>query len=269
MIRSARIFEMVLQNGQVLLGTPDSLFFSFNEIEVDDIVEMYPIRKRLLKRLNGNFSTGLSYTKSSDVFEFNFSGAINYRVPKLESSLTANSYINNKADDTLYTNEQDVKFTTIAYFGKFFLSGGAFEWQQNSELGLKNRFAVSGYYGKVLAVDNHNRLSTYTGLSANQEQSIQSSVYKSNLEVPLVVSYKRFFYSSPKQSIDANFNAFPSLSDWGRVRLEFSVATSTELFKNFNSGINFYYKYDNRPPEGAPSTNDFAINFNITYKFNQ
>src|SRR3954464_12335090 len=33
MIRSARIFEMVLQNGQVLLGTPDSLFFSFNEIE--------------------------------------------------------------------------------------------------------------------------------------------------------------------------------------------------------------------------------------------
>ena len=167
------------------------------------------------------------------------------------------------------TNEQDLKLTTIAYFGKLFLSGGAFEWQQNSELGIGNRFSISGYYGKVLAVDNHNRLSTYTGISLNEEQSVKSPAYKTNVEIPLIASYKRFFYSSPRQSIDALVNAYPSLSDWGRVRFEFSLTTSIEVFKNFNTGITFYDKFDSRPPEGAASTNDFAINFTVTYKFNQ
>ena len=67
-IRSDRTFEILLQSGQVLLSNLDSLFFSKHQIGVDHIIEIYPIRNRLLKRLNGNFSTGLNYTKSSEIF---------------------------------------------------------------------------------------------------------------------------------------------------------------------------------------------------------
>jgi hypothetical protein len=82
-----------------------------------------------------------------------------------------------------------------------------------------------------------------------------------------VITFKRFYYSFPKLSVDAQYTIFPSLSDWGRIRMNFQVNTSVEIFKDFNVGLSFYDNYDNRPPAGAASKNDFGVNFTIGYFF--
>jgi hypothetical protein len=268
-ISSERNFEILLQSGELLVSKIDSNFYSRNSVTVNDFVELYPIRNRFVKRLNGDVSTGLTYTKSSEVLEFRFSGTVNYRVPKLELSLSTNAFITNKSGDSALAKEQAIRQTMFYYFGKFYFTGVGIEWQQNTELGIANRFSVSGYLGQVFIVNNHNRLISYSGLSLNKEQSLGDDMYTTNLELPVIVAYKRFFYSAPKQSIDVTVNAFPSLSDWGRVRLEFSLKTSFELFKDFITGVNFYDKFDNRPPKGADSKNDFGISFTLGYKFNK
>ncbi|HKH60364.1 MAG TPA: hypothetical protein VKA49_06010 [Flavitalea sp.] len=267
-IRSDRQFEIGLQSGELLVSHLDSAFFSEHSIDVNEIVEMYPIKKKFIRRFSGNISTGVNYTKSSDILEFNFSGVITYRIPKLELSLVTNSFITSPSGDSSLTKEQDIRVNNIFYFGKLLLAGGAIEWQQNTELGIKNRFSIKAYGGKVLIVDNHNRLVSYAGLSLNREQSITTEKYTTNLELPIGTTYRRFFYSFPKQSIDALVNVYPSLSDWGRVRLEFSLKTSVEIFRDFNTGVTFYDKFDNRPPEGAVSKNDFGIALTVSYKFN-
>ena len=267
-IRSTRLFEIGLQSGELLVSQLDSAFFADHSIEVNAIVEMYPIKKKFIRRFSGNISTGVSYTKSSDILEFNFGGTITYRIPKFELSLVTNSFITDASGDSSLTKEQDVRINSIFYFGNLFLFGAALEWQQNTELGIKNRFSIKGYGGKVLIVDNHNRLVSYAGLSLNREQSITTEEYTTNLELPVGATYRRFFYSFPSQSIDAMINVYPSLSDWGRVRLEFSLKTSVEIFRDFNTGITFYDKFDNRPPEGAVSKNDFGIALTVSYKFN-
>ena len=267
-VRSDKLFEIGLQSGALIVSKLDSAFFSTHAVELSAIIEMYPIRKKFVRRFSGNVSTGINYTKSSDVFEFNFSSVITYRIPKLELSLTTTSFITDRSDDSSLTKEQDFRFNAIFYFGKLYLIGGGIEWQQNTELGVKNRFSLKAFMGKVLLVNNHNRFVSYAGLSLNREQSITSESYTTNLELPFGITYKRFFYSTPKQSIDAVINAYPSLSDWGRVRMEFSLKTSIEIFKDFNTGITFYDKFDNRPPEGASSKNDFGVAFTVSYKFN-
>ena len=40
-----------------------------------------------------------------------------------------------------------------------------------------------------------------------------------------------------------------------------------EIFKDFNVGLTFYDLYDNRPPEGAVSKNDFGVNTTLGYVF--
>lgn len=267
-VRSTRLFEIGLQSGELLVSQLDSAFFAEHSIEVNQIVEMYPISKKFIRRFSGNISTGVNYTKSSDILEFNFSGTVTYRIPKFELSLVTNSFVTNPSGDSSNsTKEQDVRLNNVFYFGKLFLAGGAIEWQQNTELGIKNRFSLKAYAGKVLMLDNHNRLVSYVGLSLNREQAITTEEYTTNLELPIGGTYRRFFYSFPKQSIDAVFNMYPSLSDWGRIRLEFSLKTSVEIFKDFSTGLTFYDKFDNRPPEGAVSQNDFGIALTVSYKF--
>src|SRR5829696_2707319 len=148
-IRSDRQFEIGLQSGELLVSHLDSAFFSEHSIDVNEIVEMYPIKKKFIRRFSGNISTGVNYTKSSDILEFNFSGVITYRIPKLELSLVTNSFITSPSGDSSLTKEQDIRVNNIFYFGKLLLAGGAIEWQQNTELGIKNRFSIKAYGGKV------------------------------------------------------------------------------------------------------------------------
>jgi hypothetical protein len=82
-----------------------------------------------------------------------------------------------------------------------------------------------------------------------------------------IIQYKRFRYTSPKISVDAQYVIYPGISDFGRVRMDFQLNTKIEIFKDFNVGLVFYDVFDSRPPAGAVSKNDFGINFTIGYEF--
>jgi Protein of unknown function, DUF481 len=266
-IRSNQIFEIMMNTGAILVGPLDSSFFAQNQISIYNIVELETIRDRFLRRLSGDVSLGFNYTKSSKILQFNFGGSITYRVPKLEIGIAVNSFLTDRAGDTALTKKQDVTISTVKYFGNQLFFGGNLGWQQNTELGLANRFLLSGAIGKSWISDNHNRLLTGGGASVNEEESIESKSYVSNLEAMLEITYKRFYYSTPKMNIEASFYLYPSLSDWGRVRMEFNVSNSFEIYKDFLIGLNFYDNFDNRPPQGATSINDYGINLTVSYEF--
>jgi hypothetical protein len=82
-----------------------------------------------------------------------------------------------------------------------------------------------------------------------------------------VIQFKKFHYSSPKISIDAQYLLYPGLSDWGRIRMNLSINTSVEIFKDFLVGFTFYDNFDNRPSSSAESTNDYGITFTMGYQF--
>jgi len=266
-IRSDKTFQVTMEDGRVLLTTLDSIFFDAQQNSLDDIIEIIWIKGKFRQRLSGDVNVGANYAKSSDIFTFNFSGSINYRVPKNELSLKATSVHTNSSDDSSVSVKQDVNLTYYRRLQKSFYVGSNLGWEQNTELGLNNRFSLNGVGGKILISDNHNRLLTGMGLSLNEEQSNEIKEYTTNVEGLAIINFKRFYYSFPKLSIDAQYSFFPSLSDWGRIRMNFQLNTSIEIFKDFNVGLSFYDIYDNRPPEGAASKNDFGINFTIGYTF--
>ena len=140
-------------------------------------------------------------------------------------------------------------------------------WQQNTELGLASRYLVSAAVGLQPLTDNHNRLLLSSGFSYNQEQSIETGQFSGNLDALFDITYKRFYYSTPKLSIDANYLIYPGLSDWGRIRMQADLNVSVEIFKDFLIGLVFYYSYDNKPPEGSLSAYDYGVLFTIGYEF--
>ena len=235
----------------MLVTKLDSIFFDAQQNSLDDLVEIIRIKGKFLQRLSGDVNIGANYAKSSDIFTFNLSGSITYRVPKNELTLKGNSVLTNSSDDTAISVKQDINLTYFRTLEKSFYLGSNVGWEQNTELGLNNRFALNGVGGKILVSNNHNRLLTGMGLSLNEEQSNQNKTYTTNVEGLAVITFKRFYYSFPKLSVDAQYTIFPSLSDWGRIRMNFQVNTSVEIFKDFNVGLSFNDNYDNRPPAGA------------------
>lgn len=268
-IRSDRVFEITLRSGEVIVNKPDSLFFEQNSIALDDIVEMLSIKNKVWKRLYGDFNAGFNYAKSSQIGQLNFNGTFGYRIPKLEIIFSPNSYITKQSKDSGTTREQDLSLNGLKYLDKGLFFGFGIKLQQNTELGLANRFIYSGLLGKDWVRDNHNRLLTAGGVSLNREQSLESESYSTNIDAIISVVYKLFYYSAPKRSVDLTVNSYPGLSEWGRIRVDMELNTSIEVFKDFLVGLNFYEKFDNQPPEGATSKNDYGVTFTIGYKFNK
>jgi len=266
-IASQKVFEFTLIGGNLVVSRLDSLLLSYHIANLDDIVEIIPIKDRFLKRLVGDVNWGFNYTKSNAIFQSNFISTITYKIPKLEIGLKLNSILTNYGKDTSLTLKQDVIASSKRYLSRKFYWGTSLGWQQNTELGLASRFLVSGVVGLNPMADNHNRLFFSSGLSYNQEQSVETSQYTGNLNALFEVAYKRFYYSTPKLSIDADYIIYPGITDWGRIRMQADLNVSVEILKDFQTGLVFYYSYDNRPPQGSLSNQDFGLVFTLGYVF--
>ena len=266
-IESNKKLQITLRNGDVYVTTLDSLFSVVPYTTLDELVEIVRIKDKFIKRLDGNVNLGFNYAKSSDNAQFTFSSTTTYRKPKAEITLKLNSVLTHNSSDTMLSRKQDAAIDFYRKLKNSFYLNSLFGWQQNSQLGLKSRFLLSGSSGKILVNSNDERLLTGAGLSFNVEDRGDSTGYIGNLEGLIMIQYKKFRYIFPKIRIDAQYILYPSLSNWGRVRMDLQVNTSYEFFKDFDVGLSFYDSYDNRPSEKAASKNDFGINFTIGFTF--
>jgi hypothetical protein len=251
----------------VLLAKLDSAFFILPGVSLDQIVEIIPIKNKFLKRLSGDVNIGFNYAKSSDIIQFNFGSSVTYRIPKIESNFKVSTAISKSSTDTVASRKQDATAGVLRTLNKRYYLMSYIGWESNSQLGLDNRYLLAGGGGKMLLNDNQQRLLTGGGLSYNREQFHDSSEFKGNLEALAMIEFKKFRYSFPKISIDAQYKLFPGISDWGRIRMNLNVTTSIEIFKDFLAGLTFYDNFDNRPSSDAASKNDYGLTFTLGYSF--
>jgi hypothetical protein len=266
-LTSEKTFEVTLENGVVLVTKIDSLFFQTQNVGIQEIVEIIQIRNRFLKRLSGDANLGFNYNKSNDLMQFNFASSTTYRIPKVEANFELNAVLSRSSSDTILSKKQDATASVLRSLNKRYYLMSYLGWERNTQLGLDNRYLIAGGGGKILFNDNQKRLLTGGGLSYNREKFNDSNQYKGNLEALGMVEFKRFRYTFPKINIDAQFSIFPSLSDWGRLRMNLQVNTSLEIFKDFSVGLTFYDNFDNRPSADAASKNDYGVTFNVGYTF--
>jgi hypothetical protein len=75
----------------------------------------------------------------------------------------------------------------------------------------------------------------------------------------LLLSY--FTYDRPKTNLDLNFTYYPSLSDFGRQRIQFDTNIKREVWKDVYLSLNVYDTFDSRPPNAESHRNDFGVVF--------
>jgi hypothetical protein len=236
------------------------------EVEISDVVIIEPIKGSFWKRLDGSVNTGISFTKSTDLLQFNLGGSVLYRARKYVTDLTLNSIITSKSGERSRTNS-DLQFTYLRLLKNKWFARGDTGASKNDELGIDLRVNVAGGGGRRV-VQTNNSLFLVSGLlSANQENTSDGET-SNNLELVFDTSFQGFRYDTPKFELKADLSAFYNLTTGDRFRVEFNGRVSLELVKDFFWDISqVYYRFDSDPPETAASRDDYGIISGLRYTF--
>jgi hypothetical protein len=218
------------------------------------------------RRMNGNVSAGLSFTKSSGIGQVNFSANVDFATKHFEYNLSISSI--GSIDSGRYSrdNENVQLYAIYDLTGAWFLAVSP-QYQRNLELSIARRYLGLVGGGNKLFIKKNWRLLVVSGLSLSQEKSTEGVESGALYEVPIIFQFNYYQFHHPDIQISSNQAVYFSLTQKGRVRYNSTTTFSWQLIRYFYLNINPYTNYDSQPPAGNGSTFDYGIVFGLSYKF--
>ena len=167
--------------------------------------------------------------------------------PAFSAELAGSSLIQRQegANDT---TRNSLSFTYIRNLGNRRFALGRASADQNRELGFDLRTGIAGAAGKYLLRSQGNEILGAAGLFVNREFPVEGDT-TTNLEALVAIDWANFSYDFPKTDIEITWVLFPSLTDWGRYRVDLDARFDRELFSDFHLVLKGFYNYDSAPPQ--------------------
>jgi hypothetical protein len=244
------------------------IHFVNNSIDVAlaKIVEIHPLRRTFWMRLDGSVDVGFNYTKASEVSQLNIGGNTTYWGEKWSSTLSFNSIITTQPDRP-QSRKQDATFSALRFLKNQWNIMSILGVEQNTELGLDLRSLFSLGVNNDIIHTKRNYFNAVVGLSVNREWSNGFEAVTNNLESFIGLQFKKFKHVAPKMDISSTILLYPSLSDWGRVRLNLEVKSKFEIVSDLFLSLSFYDNFDNRPATEGAARNDWGVTLSVGYSF--
>lgn len=273
-IKSTNSFRVENTEGGLLFGMLDTdtvsaeLIVGFGEtaerVPLNEVVAISEVEDTFKKGVRFSIDLGFTYTKASDIMQFNFNGDFGYRTLFWDRTLSFRSVLATKTDST-FSKNQNVDLVLNKLLKNRFFYNGFTSATQNTELGLKMRLALGAGVGRYLLRSNSVILDVGIGAQGTREWKYGKSKTTNNVEGVFAVEFEKFKLFSPKFNMTIKSKIYPNFSDWGRIRLDFEAKMSWEILADFYWGITFYDNFDNKPSETdeKKSHNDYGITITL------
>ena len=276
-IISKKQFQIKLETGVIVFGSFDAseeermvYIVTKNDrmrIPIDEIVEIYPIKRSFFMRTSGNFSLGLNYSKGSETTTLAFSGSLDYRNERTYLLLEWDTN-NTFQRDTLNSQKSDLLLSWQRSMRKGWSTSVAVGASQNLQLGTQLRTFLNLMGIKDLVYNDWNRLYFGLGTNISQETPLDDSAITNDVAGLFIVYWKVYKLWNPKVWVDANISYLPYLTD-SRNRFNFNLNPKVSILSNnFKIGLNFYYTYDSQPVAAGAANDDYGLNLQLTYTYN-
>ncbi len=273
-LRTIYVHELVLTSGRRLFGpiqqgaTDGLLVVGADTLFTMRIVEITPIEAGFIQRTHGYVDLGFTFAKANKATTLAFDWEANYRGRKWGASIRGSSYFQSQEEaDPTSRNDGSVS-TRRLLTGKLAIlafAGGT----QNDELNLDLRATVGAGADFRLIRNQQFDFGLIGGALVNREQFNDSDSAIVGAEVTTQLDFALFRYDSPEIQFTSSLAPYFSVSQLGRVRIDFDLRLTWEVFGDFNLGITFRDNFDSKPPgvEGGAS-NDFTTTFSIGWSWN-
>ena len=236
------------------------------ELPLANVVRIAPIEQgRLLERLDGYLTAGYNNTKANNLQQFTFTGGLSSRTEQRQWSLDGSSTATaqqGKNDSSRY----DVSGSYRRFFPERWFLQGSGGFESNNELGLDLRTTIGAAFGRYLVQTNRQEWGAYVGLQVTRE-AYSGVATTENIEGVLGTQYYFFRFDHPKASFDATLEAFPSLTQSGRVRAEGKLRSRYEIVKDLFFEVSLYGSYDSDPGDTSAANSDYGLTTSLGYSF--
>jgi hypothetical protein len=232
-------------------------------IELQSIVELIKLEKRILDRLTGTLSAGFSFIKATKVTQLDLSGNVQYKGEKTIFSANYDIVLTDDGESTTQRQTGGASFDRI--LPNNWSALGKVLAESNSEFELDLRSSVLAGLSYNFIRSNSQILQAGLGLSLNREFS--GDLAQNNIEALAGLKYSLFILDSPKVTYNFEGYLFPGLNRFGRVRSEINTDLNWEIFKDFYLKGSLFYSFDNEPLSGVDIHTDWGTSLGFEFKF--
>ena len=235
-------------------------------IEHQRVTRIAKLESGFWSRIDGAFSAGYSFSKSSDVTVLSGGFDATYRAEDVAASL--NIDVNSTTSPDKGTLDRD----KIAFSYQWLLEnrnywGGIASLERNEELGIDSRLQLGGGFGRYVRQTPYSELTAFAGATLTKEWVTGAENSQDSAEGVLAASWRIFRLNSPKTTLTSQLTLYPSITESGRYRGTADVSLRKEIIKDFFLELSFYYDYDNQPPGEATEKDDYNITTSLGYTF--
>jgi len=233
-------------------------------VSIDDIVEITAIQRKVSDRLIISLDAGLSVTKANNIRQSSASGKMSYR--GLKWNVNANfSNVGTVQDGVDPVDRTEGGFTLIRdVWGDAMVMGGA-EFLSNSEQMLDLRSTFRSGFGYYILRDNHLYFQAGAGLAFSQEKyGGDDPTTQGSFEGLGIADFNA--YDIGDLSFQMKVTTYPSLSEWGRWRVDLDTSLKYDLPLDFYIKLSYVHNFDSKPLIDV-SRNDYVFKTSIGWEW--
>lgn len=234
--------------------------------DIPSVVRITPMGENWWGRFDGSFDLGFTFTKANDARQWSLAGDATRRGERLGVTVDFSSLFTSQ-EGIENTSRQVVGAQIQRFLPRRWLVALLTQFQQNEELELDLRSTVGFGGGRYLIQTNRTILSLLGGMSFTRERFTNTDSGDSNAEALAILDFQTFTFDDPETDIGATFTVVPSLTESGRVRIDFDTRVRREIFSDFYWSISFFDNYDSDPPSVEAEGNDYGLVSSFGWSF--
>lgn len=232
---------------------------------IENITELVNYGKTFKSRLVGNFSTGFTYTKSSEIGRFNLDGLIKYNTNKGITQLKGDMIITYDSVQSS-TERANLAASHSHTFAPLWDAIFILKYQRNLELGLERRWQQALGVGRQILINQHQQVTVVGGVAINQEYNEEEGEINTT-EAMLQAYYNLYSFAKPNITLSFYESMFVSIKDEDRYRLDGDITLDYEVMADFYISLQFYHNFDSSPPATDEPNIDYGFVAGLRYKF--
>ncbi len=235
-----------------------------------DVVRLAQTSDKFWQRFSGDLDSGIIYSKGNETTQYNLGARLAYLRERWSGSADYTSTLSSSSgsESAATRNQLNLVGMRLLRWNNWFYTGlGSF--LQSSEQDIRLQSNLGGGIGRYLKNTNRTTIALIGGAawqSTKYDQAPgQVPVPTENVATALVGAQMKFFKFN-KTDLDISANAFPAVSQPGRIFLNTNASYYIKITGDLSWNISFYGNWDNQPPAHF-SGSDYGTSSGLSFTF--